>query len=116
MTSTAVIHAEDSRFRASSADPSSFGRDLAALGRVHRTVVDEDMGALLVLRYQDVSAALRDQSTFSTSFYGVGPMASMMIAHGGEEHTRQRRIHNRFFSPAASARYAARVVPIAERV
>ncbi|ONI81001.1 hypothetical protein ALI144C_20765 [Actinosynnema sp. ALI-1.44] len=116
MRETAVIKAEDSRFRACSADPSSFGRDLAALGRDHRTVFDEHMGALLVLRHRDVSAALRDHSTFSTSFYGVGPMAQMMIAHGGEEHTRQRRIHNRFFSPAASARYAARVVPVAERV
>ncbi|SMD24074.1 cytochrome P450 [Kibdelosporangium aridum] len=110
-----MIKAADSRFRAVSADPSSFGLDLAALGRQHSTVFDEHMGALLVLRHQDVSAALRNHGTFSTSFYGVGPMASMMIAHGGAEHTRQRRIHNRFFSPAASARYAARIVPIAER-
>nr|CTQ95831.1 putative cytochrome P450 hydroxylase [Kibdelosporangium sp. MJ126-NF4] len=116
MADTTVIKAGDSRFAAVSADPSTFGRDLAALGRAHRTVFDEHMGALLVLRHKDVSAALRDHGTFSTSFYGVGPMASMMIAHGGAEHTRQRRIHNRFFSPAASARYAARVVPVAERV
>ncbi|MCE7006863.1 cytochrome P450 [Kibdelosporangium philippinense] len=109
-----MIRAADSRFRTRSADPSTFGLDLAALGRKHPTVFDEHMGALLVLRHQDVSAALRNHDTFSTSFYGVGPMASMMISHNGTEHTRQRRIHNRFFSPAASARYAARVVPIAE--
>ncbi|ALG07259.1 hypothetical protein H4W33_010955 [Kibdelosporangium phytohabitans] len=115
MSETAVIRAGDSRFRTGSADPSSFGRDLAALGRTHRTVFDEHMGALLVLRHKDVSAALRDHGTFGTGFYGVGPMAAMMISHGGAEHTRQRRIHNRFFSSGASARYAARVVPVAER-
>jgi cytochrome P450 len=110
-----MIKAADSRFGVGSADPSSFGRDLAALGRERACVFDELMGALLVLRHKDVSAGLRNHATFSTSFYGVGPMASMMIAHGGAEHARQRRIHNRFFSPAASARYAARVVPVAER-
>jgi cytochrome P450 len=39
----------------------------------------------------------------------------MMIAHDGDEHTRQRRIHSRFFSPRASTRYASRIAPIAER-
>ncbi|CAM4168383.1 cytochrome P450 [Kibdelosporangium persicum] len=110
-----MITAAESRFASGSADPASFGRDLAELGRRHGTVFDEYMGALVVLRHKDVSAGLRDPNTFSTSFYGVGPMASMMIAHGGAEHARQRRIHNRFFSPAASERYASRVVPIAER-
>jgi cytochrome P450 len=78
-------------------------------------VYDELMAAPLVLRHRDVSAAMRDSTTFSTEFYGVGPMATAMIAHNGAEHARQRRIYNRFFSPVASARYAARVTPIADR-
>ena len=66
-----------------------------------------------MLRHKDVSAALRNGYTFSTRFYGAPPMDSMMIAQNGPEHVRQRRIHNRFFSPSASARYAERVTVVA---
>lgn len=110
----AVISTEDSAFSASSASPATIGHTLAAVGRDTPVVYDELMAAPLVLRHQDVSSALRDATRFSTSFYGVGPMAQAMIAHNGAEHARQRRIHNRFFSPTASARYAERVTPIAE--
>jgi hypothetical protein len=56
------------------------------VGRDRPVVFDELMAAPLVLRHKDVSAALR-----------------------------RRRIQNRFFSPAAGARYAARVLPVARR-
>jgi cytochrome P450 len=110
-----VVKSAESRFLVGSPSPATLGLSLAALGREHPTVFDEHMGALLVLRHNDVSAGLRDHGTFSTQFYGVGPMAAAMIAHDGPEHSRQRRIHNQFFSPTASARYAARILPIAER-
>lgn len=110
-----MITSTESRFVASSPSPATLGLSLAELGRRSPAVFDEHMGALVVLRHKDVSAAMRDHGTFSTRFYGVGPLTSSMIAHDGAEHTRQRRIHNRFFSPAASARYAARIVPVAER-
>jgi cytochrome P450 len=110
-----VISTEDSAFLTRSASPAAIGRTLAAIGRDTPVVYDELMAAPLVLRHHDVSAALRDANRFSTEFYGVGPMAQAMIAHNGAEHARQRRIYNRFFSPAASARYAARVTPIADR-
>ncbi len=95
--------------------PTTLGRKLAVLGRELPVVFDQRMGAPLVLRHKDVSAALRDTGTFGTQFYGMGPMAASMIAHDGAEHTRQRRIHNRFFSPGVSRRYAERIVPIAVR-
>ncbi|WP_165960336.1 cytochrome P450 [Actinocrispum wychmicini] len=105
-----------SAFAVGSASPSAIGLSLAEMGRARAAVFDEHMGALVVLRHRDVSAGLRDHGTFSTRFYGAAPMVqSMMIAQDGAEHTRQRRIHNRFFSPGASARYAARIKPIAER-
>lgn len=110
-----MITSAESRFAASSPSPATLGLSLAELGRDRATVFDEHMGALLVLRHKDVSAAMRNHGTFSTRFYGIGPMESAMIAADGAEHTRQRRVHNRFFSPAASARYAARIVPVAER-
>lgn len=102
-------------FQSSSSDPAAFGTALAELGRENPTVFDEYMGAPLVLRHKDVSRGLRDTATFSTKMYAVGPMTTAMIAQDGTEHTRQRRIHNKFFSPGASARYQARIAPIAER-
>ena len=110
-----MIKSVDSAFLVRSESPSTIGRTLAAIGRDEPVVYDELMAAPLVLRHRDVSVAMRDSTTFSTEFYGVGPMAMAMIAHNGTEHARQRRIHNRFFSPMASARYATRVTPIADR-
>ena len=78
-------------------------------------VFDELMGAPLVLRHNDVSAALRNTAIFSTQFYGMGPMSDSMIALDGPEHARRRRIHSRFFGPAASEHYARIVEPIAQR-
>src|SRR5436190_2229065 len=110
-----MITAMDSAFGATFDSPQTLGRRLAAIGRERPVVFDERMGAPLVLRHKDVAAALRDTATFSTRFYGVGPMAEAMIALDGDDHHRQRRIHNRFFSARASARYAERVAPIAHR-
>lgn len=110
-----MITAAESVFAAQFDSPTTLGRRLAALGRELPVVFDQRMGAPLVLRHKDVSAALRDTGTFGTQFYGMGPMAASMIAHDGAEHTRQRRIHNRFFSPGVSRRYEERIVPIAAR-
>ncbi|GII55460.1 cytochrome P450 [Planotetraspora thailandica] len=110
-----MIASSDSVFRSRSSSPAAFGSSLAALGREQPVVHDEFMAAPLVLRHRDVSAALRDTATFGNQLYGVGPMSSSMIALDGAEHNRQRRIHNRFFSAVASARYASIVAPIAER-
>ncbi|GAB3981396.1 cytochrome P450 [Actinoallomurus acanthiterrae] len=111
-----MIASADSVFRFRSDSPVTFGSRLAALGREQPIIFDEFMGAPLVLRHGDVMAALHDTATFSTRPYGMGPMSSAMIAHDGAEHRRQRRIHNRFFSARASARYAEIVAPIAERI
>jgi cytochrome P450 len=110
-----MIASADSLFRRRFPSPAAFGSGLAALGREHPVVFDEFMAAPLVLRHGDVSAALRDTTTFSTQAYAVGPMSLSMIAMDGPEHNRQRRIHNRFFSATASAQYARIVAPIAER-
>lgn len=110
-----MITVAESVFAAQFDSPMTLGRTLAALGRERPVVFDQRMGAPLVLRHKDVSAALRDTGTFGTQFYGMGPMAASMIAHDGAEHTRQRRIHNRFFSPGVSKRYAERIEPIAVR-
>ncbi|SDJ27803.1 Cytochrome P450 [Actinokineospora alba] len=110
-----MITVAESVFAAQFDSPMTLGRRLAALGREVPVVFDQRMGAPLVLRHKDVSAALRDTATFGTQFYGMGPMAASMIAHDGAEHTRQRRIHNRFFSPGVSRRYEERIVPIAVR-
>jgi cytochrome P450 len=107
-----VIHPEDSPFAARSSSPTTLGTTLAAL--TEPVVFDELMAAPLVLRHKDVSAALRDSATFSTSFYAMPPMESAMIALNGSEHMRQRRIHNRFFNPVASARYADRIAVVAD--
>jgi cytochrome P450 len=114
-TGTITISSTDSAFLVRSASPATLGRTLAAIGRDRPVVFDELMAAPLVLRHKDVSAALRNPATFSTAFYGVGPMAGSMIAQNGPEHGRLRRVQNRFFSPAASARYTERVVPVARR-
>lgn len=111
-----MIASADSVFRCHSGSPAALGSKLAALGRECPIIFDEFMAAPLVLRHAAVSAALRDTATFSTRPYGVGPMSSAMIAHDGVEHRRQRRIHNRFFSAVASARYAEVVAPIADRM
>ena len=110
-----MIASADSEFRRHHESPAAFGSRLAELGREQPVIFDEFMAAPLVLRHGDVSAALRDTTTFSTRPYGMGPMSSAMIAHDGVEHRRQRRIHNRFFSAVASARYAEIVAPIADR-
>jgi cytochrome P450 len=110
-----MIASADSVFRCYSESPAAFGSKLAALGREEPIVFDEFMAAPLVLRHRDVSATLRDTATFSTRPYGMGPMSSTMIAQDGVDHRHQRRIHNRFFSAVASARYAEMVIPIAER-
>ncbi|WP_186315885.1 cytochrome P450 [Catellatospora sichuanensis] len=98
-----------------SSSPAALGSTLAALGQHEPIVFDEFMNAPLVLRHRDVSAALRDTATFSTRFYGLGPMSAAMIALDGTPHHRLRRVHNRFFSAGASAKYAQAVVPIAKR-
>ncbi|MBB5874505.1 cytochrome P450 [Allocatelliglobosispora scoriae] len=108
-----MISSTESPFTVGSPSPGALGSALAAIGRDQPVVMDEHMGAPLVLRHRDVSAALRNPAAFSTRFYGVGPMADSLIAREGSDHALQRRIHNRFFSPAASARYAAVVAPIA---
>jgi cytochrome P450 len=110
-----MIASTESAFGVRSGSPATLGGTLAAIGRDQPVVFDELMGAPLVLRHRDVSAALRDPATFSTRFYGMGPMSDSMIAQDGPEHTRRRRIHNRFFGPAASAHYATIVEPIARR-
>ncbi len=110
-----MIPAAESAFAHRSPSPATLGSTLAALGRRQPVVFDELMNAPLILRHRDVSAALRDTATFSTAFYGMGPMSEAMIALDGAPHHRLRRVHNRFFSAAASAKYAAAVVPIARR-
>jgi cytochrome P450 len=105
----------ESPFAVRSASPTTLGRTLAAMGRDQPVVFDDLMAAPVVLRHKDVSAALRDSAVFSTAFYGTPPMETMMIAHNGPEHLRQRRIHNRFFNPVASARYTDRVGVVARR-
>ncbi|GAA3288982.1 cytochrome P450 [Dactylosporangium vinaceum] len=110
-----MIAMTESAFGVRSASPATLGGSLAAIGRDRPVVFDELMGAPLVLRHRDVSAALRDTATFSTRFYGMGPMSSAMIALDGPEHARRRRIHNRFFSPGATAQYARIVEPIAQQ-
>jgi cytochrome P450 len=115
MTISTVLSATESPFAVRSASPTTLGRSLAELGEEQSVVIDELMAAPVVLRHRDVSAALRNASVFSTAFYGVPPMETMMIAQNGAEHMRQRRIHNRFFSPAASARYTERVEAVAAR-
>lgn len=105
----------ESPFAVRSGSPTTLGRALAAMGRNRPVVFDEHMAAPLVLRHKDVSAALRNSAVFSTAFYGTPPMETMMIAHNGPEHVRQRRIHNRFFNPVASARYTDQVVAVARR-
>ncbi|MEU8080648.1 cytochrome P450 [Catellatospora citrea] len=110
-----MIPAAESAFAQRSSSPAALGRNLAALGRQEPIVFDELMNAPLVLRHRDVSAALRDTATFSTRFYGMGPMSAAMIALDGPPHHGLRRVHNRFFSAAASAKYAQAVVPIAQR-
>lgn len=110
-----MIASADSVFHREFESPAALGSTLAALGRERPVVFDEYMGAPLVLRHADVSAVLRDTATFTTRPYGMGPMSSSMIAQDGADHRHQRRIHNRFFSAVASARYAELVTPIAER-
>src|SRR4051794_4345700 len=110
-----MIASTESAFGVRSASPATLGGTLAAIGRSRPVVFDGLMGAPLVLRHHDVSAALRNPATFGTQFYGMGPMSDSMIAHDGPEHARRRRIHNRFFGPAASAHYARIVEPIAKR-
>jgi cytochrome P450 len=109
----AMISSADSAFLVRSASPTTLGRTLAEIGRDEAVVFDELMAAPLVLRHRDVAAALRDSAVFSTGFYGSPPFETAIIAQNGPEHVRQRRIHNRFFSPAASARYAERVAVVA---
>lgn len=115
MTISTVLPATESPFAVASTSPTTLGRTLAALGQDEPVVYDELMAAPVVLRHRDVSAGLRNAAVFSTAFYGNPPMETMMIAQNGAEHTRQRRIHNRFFSPAASARYTERVQAVAAK-
>jgi cytochrome P450 len=110
-----MITAADSAFLVHSASPATLGRTLAEIGRDQPVVFDEFMAAPLVLRHKDVSSALRNSAMFSTRFYGSPPLETAMIAQNGPEHVRQRRIHNRFFSPGASARYAERVAVVARK-
>ncbi|GHJ42957.1 hypothetical protein Cs7R123_02990 [Catellatospora sp. TT07R-123] len=110
-----MIPAADSAFARRSGSPATLGSTLAELGRQQPVVFDELMNAPLVLRHHDVAAALRDTATFSTRFYGMGPMSQALIALDGVDHQRLRRVHNRFFSAAASTGYAAAVAPIAAR-
>ncbi|WP_162907663.1 cytochrome P450 [Allorhizocola rhizosphaerae] len=110
-----TISAAESAFAQRFSSPDALGRTLAAIGQREPVVFDELMNAPVVLRHRDVTAALRDTATFSTRFYGMGPMHGAMVSLDGADHQRLRRIHNRFFSASASAKYAQAVAPIAER-
>lgn len=110
-----MIASADSVFGSRFPSPVAFGTALATIGREQPVIFDELMSAPLVLRHKDVSAALRNTATFSTQLYAVGPMSAGIIAQDGAEHHHQRRIHNRFFSASASAKYAEMVIPIAQR-
>jgi cytochrome P450 len=112
---TISVPSAESPFAVRSASPTTLGSSLAAMGQERPAVFDELMAAPVVLRHNDVSAALRNASVFSTAFYGAPPMETAMIAQNGPEHMRQRRIYNRFFSPVASARYTDRVRAVAEK-
>jgi cytochrome P450 len=109
-----MIASTESAFGVRSGSPATLGGTLAAIGRERPVVFDELMGAPLVLRHHDVSVGLRNTTTFGTQFYGMGPMSDSMIAQDGAEHARRRRIHNRFFGPAATAHYARVVEPVAQ--
>ena len=68
----------------------------------------------MILRRADVLAALRSPEIYSNRCFSVGPLVASPIALDGAQHARIRRVYNRFFAPAAVARYEAEVVePVA---
>jgi cytochrome P450 len=67
----------------------------------------------VVLRYDDVSAVLRDPETYSSSIMGevMGPvMGRTILEMGGEEHTAYRSLVAHAFRPKAIERYAQQLV------
>src|SRR4051812_7455391 len=97
----------------------SFGRnpypvydDMRAAGRVLQT----DIGALLVHRYEDVRAVHLDHDRFSMSALGpagmAGPdfvMGATMLTADPPDHERLRRVVNRAFTPRSIADLEPRI-------
>lgn len=88
------------------ADPYPTYRRLRDESPCHRTAD----GAWLLSRYDDVSRALRDHDTFSSSPMNMGaPGFKFLIGSDPPDHTHLRRLVNRPFHPAAIAALEPRI-------
>jgi cytochrome P450 len=88
------------------ADPYPIYRRLRDEDPVHR----EATGGWLLTRYDDVTRALRDYDTFSSSPMNMGaPGFKFLIGSDPPDHTRLRRLVNRPFHPAAIAALEPRI-------
>ena len=88
------------------ADPYPVYRDLRDTEPCHRVAT----GAWLLSRYDDVTRALRDHDTFSSSPMNMGaPGFRFLIGSDPPDHTRLRRLVNRPFHPAAIAELEPRI-------
>ncbi len=90
--------------------PAVLGAAIGALSRERALYFEPTLQGLVLLRREDVLAALRDPARYSNRCYGTGPLIWSPISMDGAQHMRVRRPYGPFFSPAAAQRYEESVV------
>lgn len=70
----------------------------------------------VVFRRDDVRAAMRDTTTFTSGAYKFGPLPWSPVSLDGEAHAEKRRTYSSFFTPKAINHYRDFIEPIAARV
>lgn len=108
------MHSDTSPLALGYATPAMLGRAFGTLAAARPVYDDTFLQVPMILRRADVLAALRSPEIYSNRCFSVGPLVASPIALDGAQHARIRRVYNRFFAPAAVARYEAEVVePVA---
>jgi cytochrome P450 len=108
---------EDNPLFIQSHDPSARSRAFAEKRRKHAAYFDDLLKGWIVLDRNAIQSGMRGGADFSTRIYANGLLKKGLVAMGGEEHARLRRIYNLFFLPQPVQRFEAEIVrPIAVEV
>lgn len=80
----------------------ALGTTLHTIGKTELVYRDGFFNTWVVLRRDDVLAALRDTTTFTNGAYRFWPLLWSPVSLDGEAHAHKRRTYSHFFTPRPS--------------
>lgn len=97
--------------------PDQLGLAMSAVRRMMPVYWDEVRQSWVVMRYADITFALRNPELFSNTIYNRGSLVGTFSAMDGEAHSRHRRLFATAFTPRAVQRYEHSIIePAVDRL